>query len=245
MHKLWSGDIVMFGLASAVYHGDVEQDILADYLPAKGFFVEVGAYHPFDHSLTAALESRGWNGILIEPIPIHAAALRAHRRARVFELACGSPERHGQAAIISVAGALSNLRNESNDWPKMVVTIATLDSIVERSGVEEIDFLSIDVEGLEIDVLRGFTFSRYRPRLILIEDFAEDSRKHRFMRLEGYKRVRRTGNNSWYVPNDTEFPISVLGRLQLLRKYYLSRPFRLAKRLKGIAARRFISRTSA
>jgi hypothetical protein len=46
------------------------------------------------------------------------------------------------------------------------------------------------------------------------------------MRAQGYKRVRRTGNNSWYVPGETDFPNSLFGRWQLLRKYYLSLPVR-------------------
>jgi FkbM family methyltransferase len=223
----------MFGIAQvpAVYHGDVEQAVVADYLPACGFYVEVGAFHPFEFSQTVALERKGWDGLFVEPVPAQAAALREHRKARVFEVACGPPERHGTTMRLAIAGALSNLRQERTDWPTAEVRVVTLDSVLAEAGVARIDFLSIDVEGLEIDVMRGFSFERYKPGLILLEDFAEDSVKHRFLRGKGYKRVRRTGNNSWYVPNDLAFPISLFGRWQLLRKYYLARPLRTLKRV--------------
>ena len=82
-----------------------------------------------------------------------------------------------------------------------------------------IDFLSVDVEGAEIDVLSGFLFERYRPNLILLADFANDLSRHRFRRTKNYKRVRRTGDNSWYVPIEATFPFSMFGRFQRLRKY--------------------------
>jgi hypothetical protein len=52
------------------------------------------------------------------------------------------------------------------------------------------------------------------------------------MRSMGYKLVRRSDLNSWYVRNDTPFPISPFGRWQLLRKYNLSLPFRRLQRFR-------------
>lgn len=107
---------------------------------------------------------------------------------------------------------------------------ATLDSLLAEHGIATVDFLSVDVEGMEIDVLRGLSLDRVRPHPILIEDFADDNVRDRFMRSVGYRRVRRTGNNSWYVDAATPFRVSPFGHWQLLRKYHLSRPVRWAKR---------------
>jgi hypothetical protein len=49
---------------------------------------------------------------------------------------------------------------------------------------------------------------------------------HRYLRSRGYKWMRRTGLNSWYVPNDAPVTVPLKGRLQFVRKHYLSLPFR-------------------
>ena len=213
----------------AVFRAEHEQTLVSSYLPAKGFFVEVGAFHPVVLSQTWQLEQRGWDDLLIEPIPEHAESLRRERRARVFEVACGGPEQDGTTLPIYVAGGVSSLRFRRG--PPKPVSLATLDSLLARANAQQVDFLSVDVEGSELDVLAGFSFERYRPSLILLEDFAEGLAKHRFMRARGYRRVRRTGDNSWYVPNEVASPVSLHGRWQLMRKYYLSLPIRWLKRV--------------
>ena len=216
----------------ANFREEHERALVSSYLPARGFFVEVGAYQPVALSQTWELEQRGWDGLLIEPIPEHAESLRHGRRARVFEVACGKPEQHGLTMPIYVAGGLSSL--QYGHGLTKDVRVVTLNSVLAEASAQRVDFLSVDVEGTELDVLRGFSFERYRPGLILLEDFAENLEKHRFMRARGYKRVRRTGNNSWYVPQEVPFPVSIFGRWQLLRKYYLSLPVRLLKpRIRG------------
>ena len=124
-----------------------------------------------------------------------------------------------------VAGALSTLKSTivEDVRPTEIrqVVVRTLDAILAEAGVERIDFLSVDVEGAELAVLRGFSIARYRPRLILIEDDVQDLAKHAYLEARGYKLVRRTALNNWYVPRETPFPISLFGRWQLIRKLYL------------------------
>src|SRR5262249_10234814 len=107
------------------------------------------------------------------------------------------------------------------------VPLRTLDEILTESHAPSpIDFIAIDVEGHEVDVLRGFDFARWRPRLMLVEDLVVDMRLHRFMRSRGYKWIRRTDINSWYVPAESDLRVSWIGRWQFFRKYYLGTPFR-------------------
>jgi FkbM family methyltransferase len=224
--------------ARSVFSAKDEVRLVGDYLSEpKGTFVEVGAYQPIELSQTYALEQRGWSGILIEPVPEHAAAIRAVRSSPVFEVACGAPEDHGKQLPIRVSGGLSTMRSHdlTHDLAAREprnVPVVTLDSVLEKAGISSIDFLSIDVEGMEIAVLRGFSIERYRPRLALIEDHCDGLAKHRYMRSLGYKLVRRSDLNSWYVPESVPFPISLFGRWQLLRKYYLSLPFRRLQRFR-------------
>jgi len=176
-------------------------------------FVEVGANDPVQLSQTYRLEQLGWSGILIEPLAECADRLRSARRARVYEVAAGAPEDEGRELPFLVAGALSTLQPSTVEDVRFneirQVRVRTLDSILAEAGLERVDFLSVDVEGAELAVLRGFSIAQYRPRLILIEDDVQDLSKHGYLVARGYKLVRRTALNNWYVPIETPFPVSV------------------------------------
>lgn len=229
-------------LHPAIFGERRETDQVSAYLDSDtGVFVEVGAYDPEILSQTLHLENAGWRGILIEPLAERAELLRRRRKATVFEVAAGAPEDAGRLLPLQVAGALSTLRAEPRELKvraseTRMVPVRTLDSILEEAGIETVDFVSIDVEEAELDVLRGFSLERYRPRLVLIEDGMLHLDKHRHMLARGYKLVRRTALNNWYVPRAAEFPISAVGRLQFLRKLYLGLWLRRARR--AIAVRR-------
>ena len=108
------------------------------------------------------------------------------------------------------------------------VPTRTLDSILEEAEAPvPIDLLSIDVEGHEIEVLRGFDFSRWQPLLILVEDHVGNLRTHRYLKQHGYRLIRRLGHNGWYVPAGDARDIRAAERWEILRKYYLALPFRV------------------
>ena len=107
---------------------------------------------------------------------------------------------------LHVAGPLSSLDRAHmapGAEPEAVieVPVRTLDSVLDGGrSAEPIDFLSIDVEGHEIEVLRGFDFARWQPRLILVEDHVADLGQAPLSDAAGYRLIRRYENNGWYVP---------------------------------------------
>jgi FkbM family methyltransferase len=224
----------------ALFPPEREPALVREFLAAEapGFFVEVGANDPVTESQTFHLEQIGWTGILVEPLPELAGELRERRKAMVFEAACSSPQRAGGTMTLHVAGAFSSFD------PKLAVTgvrpertidvpVKTLDQILEEGQAPvPIDLLSIDVEGHELDVLRGFSLERWQPRLILLEDHVTNLSKHHFMLRAGYRLMRRTGLNSWYVPKHTRPRLDALARWQLIRKYYIALPFRQVREAK-------------
>jgi FkbM family methyltransferase len=203
----------------------------------KGYFVEVGANEPRERSQTWFLEQAGWTGVLIEPQPELADKLRGKRKAKVFAVACSSPENAGRELPLHVAGPLSALdrtRMAPGASPERIiqVPIQTLDSILaEACTPRGFDFLSIDVEGHEIEVLRGFDIARWRPRLILLEDHVADLSRHMYLTAAGYRIIRRYENNGWYVPDDSAVSVHWSDRWEILRKYYLALPFRMLRNL--------------
>jgi FkbM family methyltransferase len=214
-----------------------EQELVRNFFAGvrSGFFVEVGANRPRDQSQTWHLEQLGWTGILIEPQPDLAGDLCRVRSAKVFAVACSSPENAGRRMQLHVAGPLSALdrdRMAPGAQPEGVVEVPvrTLDDILlEAHAPVGFDFLSIDVEGHELEVLSGFDFARWRPRLVLLEDHVGNLSKHRFLRAAGYRLVRRFDNNGWYVPADATIQLSSRERWPIVRKYYLALPFRIAR----------------
>lgn len=220
-------------LQPAIFRHAQESDLVFDYLSPirEGVFVEVGANDPEDGSQSLRLEAAGWRGLLVEPLSEHAADLRRLRKAHVEEVACGPRDRHDTIMQFKVAGVASTLADEFINH-KVVeqetrpVRVVTLDSLLQKHGLDRIDFLSLDVEGYELEVLDGLSLERYRPSFILIEDRVRDLKRHDYLTAKGYKVVRRSGANGWYVPEGTDFPISAYGRWQLFWKYRLEQPFR-------------------
>lgn len=221
---------------------DEETAMVAAFFGGKrGYFVEVGANEPQERSQTWHLEQAGWMGVLVEPQPDLARELQAKRTAKVFAVACSSPAHAGQTLPLHVAGPLSSLDRAGmapSAAPERVikVPVQTLDNVLaEADAPIGFDFLSIDVEGHEVEVLRGFDISHWQPQLILLEDHVGDLSKHRFLKASGYRIIRRYENNGWYVPAGS--PISCQTPWEILRKYYLALPVRMlrnfSRRLRG------------
>ena len=194
-----------------------------------GFFVDVGANEPENLSQSFLLEQHGWTGILVEPQSSCCEKLRQVRKARVFQVACGSPEQRGKCLLnLNETGSSLIIGEQTPGRPCEEVQVMTLDDILEQSGNPAIDYLSIDVEGFELDVLRGFDLARHRPKLMLIEDnFPNRLQVHRHMKQRGYRLVKRTGCNNWYIPKDQPFTLATpWEKVKLFRKMYLGTAFR-------------------
>jgi len=199
-----------------------------------GYFVDVGANEPKRGSQTWLLEDQGWSGLLIEPQARLCERLRRERpRSRVFQVACGAPG-HAEFLPLHIAegAAHSSLaKNLIDPSTRYVATeqvpIRTLDAVLEEAGNPPLDFLSIDVEGTQLDVLRGFSLERHRPALLLLEDHLYNLKVHRHLRQRGYRLVKRTGLNNWYVPRDRPFSLSTpWERFRLWKKVWPNTPFR-------------------
>lgn len=165
----------------------IDKELLR-YLPrTPGFFVEVGGNDGINQSNTFILEKiHGWNGLLVEPVP-RLAQLCAKSRSKsiVKNMALVAPENVGnEIAMIDlglmtfVNGGPDQKREKQIQYgikhtgrnPKIFqISGDTLSNVLLSIGNPQIDFLSLDVEGYEAEVLKGLDFSIHKPKLILVE----------------------------------------------------------------------------
>ena len=212
----------------------IEHSLIEEFFGKKrnGYYVEVGANHPRSGSQTWHLEELGWKGLLIEPLPEYCELLKKERKGTVVQYACSSPENHDKVLRLKMAGGHSTLNlnpiaRSSQAEQTIEVRCRTLDSIFEENKVKVgFDFISVDIEGHEMEMFKGFSLAKWRPRLVLLEDHVIDHRKHNYMKAQGYQIILRTGLNSWYVPASEKYKFSLLSNLEKFRKYWFGLLFR-------------------
>lgn len=221
----------------AVFPDHHEPQLLANFFSEipNGVYLDVGGNRP-DNSVSAKFHNLGWSGLVIEPIPENADLFRKAGRENLWQGAVTSPSKSKEkTATFYLAGGENNPLSSLNfdkisprerTTQTISVKLSTVDEVMKEHGFSHIDLLSIDTEGTEVDVLKGANLPAWNVKLLLIEDWARDFSIHCYLTKQGYRLVRRTGFNSWYVPKSTPFSLSFIGKLQLFRKIVLGMPFR-------------------
>jgi len=171
---------------------DSMDEKLAQHLDvaSPGFFVEAGANDGYHQSNTYRLERVfGWRGLLIEPVPsLFRTAQRERPSAALFNSALVSRDFQDSSVqlvyggmMTTVAGARQSLADDRawvaaahaavQEKPEheLRVPARTLSSLLDEVDAPEVDFLSLDVEGFEVQALQGIDFERHAPRWILVE----------------------------------------------------------------------------
>jgi FkbM family methyltransferase len=214
----------LFGKASRCQIENLP-DLLLQFVGFKagGCFVDVGAFDGETFSNTAPLADIGWRGVMFEPNPAMAEKCRlrhASNRVTVVEAAVGKAT---AMVELHLGGTISTTKAEYVEhykdieefsfvaWdPPIPVLQVRLDDELERLGFPSpIDFVSVDVEGAEFEVLAGFSMEHWKPRLIVWETRAKfhDERlswmgpaMNKAMLERGYRLVQEDTINSVYVP---------------------------------------------
>lgn len=161
------------------YAQNGEDVLLARLFPSglKGFYVDVGAHHPVVGSITKHFYDRGWRGINVEPAAEPLAELR-RARPRDLNLGVGLSDRPGRLTLFESSDtgcstfspdAADHQRQAGIPFAEREVEVLTLAQVCEDHVENEIDFLSVDVEGHEARVLLGADWKRWRPRVVLVE----------------------------------------------------------------------------
>ncbi len=156
-----------------------EDAIVAALFRGKtGTYVDVGSFHPTLYSNTYALYTRGWKGVVIDPENAYAPLYATIRPRDTFVACAVGPA--GEGTYYSYEDrAYNSLIPAGSDSPasergmkplsERRVMIRPLDEIVRGNGITSIDFLSIDAEGMDIQVLNSHDWS-VPPKIIAVEE---------------------------------------------------------------------------
>jgi FkbM family methyltransferase len=194
----------------------------------RGFYVDVGSHHPQRFSNTYKFYLRGWNGINIDPLPGTKTRFDALRK-RDINLELGISDSAGELAYYSFKEPALNTFDPivaaSRDSPlisKDLIQVFRLSDILDRhlGLTQKIDFLTIDVEGLDLQVLRSNDWTRYRPSYVLAEALgmrdineALNSELCEYMTSNGYSFFAKCVNTVFFVDlinsgNDTDVNVT-------------------------------------
>jgi FkbM family methyltransferase len=147
----------------------------------KGFYIDVGAYHPFEYSNTALFYEQGWRGINIDPNPEHFKLFQRFRPRDInLNLAVGIRQESLTYHSFNAPALNSFSEVYAMDWANRqgyyikekieIVTIPLVDVLNEYLPEgQAIDFMTIDTEGWDIYVLQSNDWRKYRPRLLIVE----------------------------------------------------------------------------
>ena len=173
-----------------------------------GFYVDVGAYHPFNFSNTYSFYKRGWKGLNIEPNPYGYKLLEKYRK-RDTNLQLGVSTVEGKLRFIpdSTYSRLVDPDEELGDDKSTIeVEVNPLSQILGDHLPEgtEIDFISVDCEGHDLKVLQSNDWTKYRPTFALVEEHrsAEHSEIIPYMESIGYVHLLRIGLTRLFVEKD-------------------------------------------
>lgn len=200
----------------------------------NGFFVEFGALGGINVSNSYLMEQLGWDGIVAEPHPNYRHQVEQNRTCHkcydavysktgerlVFKIFKGFPARSTLKEFERVDD-IKSIDKRSEFREVIVNTISLGDLLDSYNAPNLIDFISIDTEGSEYEILKEFNFNKYRFNCICVEYGTEENRLkiHSLLSSKGYYRKWEviSEHDDWYVLNHTQERVFDLDSVEVQR----------------------------
>jgi FkbM family methyltransferase len=202
--------ISLIGKAYGEYHSQVGQDqfLNENYFKNKrnGVFVDIGAHDGVSFSNTFFFEKElGWSGICIEPLPDIFQRLKQNRSC--ICLNCCISSRNGTVSFARphcpqlnnsemYSGIIDEkllksinelLKKSGGGWVETItVPSFRLNKILKKYNIYEIDYLSIDTEGAELEILKSIDFNKFKIRFMTVENNNKDKAIPEFLASKGF-----------------------------------------------------------
>jgi FkbM family methyltransferase len=196
-------------IGGVTYPSEIGQDkwVIGKMFPGvgNGFFLDVGSGHGTIGSNTKALEELGWTGICVDPFPTHMEGRTCRMEKVVVSSAAGQIVKfHTHSGLGGIADTLGKWKAEAEKSPAVEFSTTTLGDVLAGAGAPSfIHFLSLDIEGAELEALKGIPFDTYRFGAMAIEHNDEEPKRTdilKFLEGKGYRRVHSYKQDDFYGP---------------------------------------------
>lgn len=184
-----------------MYFAEFETDkyIREEFFPDfdyKGVMIEVGAGPTTFFSMSRHFRNNNWRCICVEPNPKFVDAHKAEGN-EIYQYACSNEEKKSKFKIVKSGWELDkdgisySALEIKYDMPpfqyeEIDVEVIKLNTLLEKLMIQKIDFLSVDTEGWEIEVMGGFDSNHYSPKVILLENYTHKPSYEEYMDKIGY-----------------------------------------------------------
>jgi FkbM family methyltransferase len=200
------------------------EDLLLQRIFGKkndGFYIDVGAHHPRRFSNTYIFYKKGWRGINIDPLPGTKAFFNSERLEDI-NLEIGISEKKGDLKYFKFNEPALNTFSEEEALKKasiygnkiigeQLIEVNTLEAILDEylPKNKDVDFLSVDAEGLDMAVLKSINLNKYKPKLILTEclllnsiDDILTNEVYQYLKAHNYILFSKTFNTLFFKLNE-------------------------------------------
>jgi FkbM family methyltransferase len=158
---------------------------------------EIGAGPPVFYSMSKHFRDHGWRCICVDPNP---KFIEQHKRLNheIYQYACSNEEKISQFQIINTSWndelngiSYSSINpkydiKEQHTTQTIQVPVIKLDTLLSRLNIKTVDLISIDTEGYELEVMKGFNVNLYKPKVILLENYLHDNEYTSYMEQQNY-----------------------------------------------------------
>lgn len=191
------------------YPSEIGQDkwLLVKMFPGvrDGYFLDVGSGHGTIGSNTKAAEELGWRGICVDPFPTHMEGRTCKIEREVVSNAAGRRVTfYTHSGLGGIGDTLGKWKAQAMEAPAIELTTTTLGAILDRNQAPTfIHFMSIDIEGAELDALKGLALDKYRFGAMAIEHNEEEPKRTDiidYLRQYGYERVHTYRQDDFFAP---------------------------------------------
>ena len=175
----------------------------------KGILLEVGGGHPENYSFSKHFIDNGWRGIIFEPNPKYA---EMHKQLgnEIYQVAVSTKDEQNvdfqiltKFGDFEMSGSALSVKYQNEISPGTTVStikvdVITLNTFFEKNNLTEVDIISVDTEGWELEVMAGLDTTKYKARFVVLENLRFSPSYNKFMREKGYKLLTNLGINYIY-----------------------------------------------
>ena len=190
------------------YSQDGEDLIIKNLLhKKKGFYVDIGAHHPYRYSNTYLLYKSGWHGINIEPTP-KSKKLFDRLRDRDINLQVAAGKKSNLKLYIFYDSALNTFSikrmneivksGQSKLKKTQFIEVIPLETILTKYANKRIDLLNIDTEGMELEILKTNNWKQFSPQVLAVE-YTNNEKIQDYLINKNYNFVAKTRLTEIYI----------------------------------------------